>query len=83
MISLLDEHVGENYKETEGIRQAVRLGKWKGIRARIQKDNMKIQLFNLDKDMQDQHNVAGQHPKVVQKIRHIMADQHTTQKVDL
>jgi arylsulfatase len=43
---------------------------------------LKIQLFNLKKDIQEQHNVADQHPKVVQKMKHIMSREHTTPKVD-
>jgi arylsulfatase len=66
-----------------GGKQAVRIGKWKGIRANIKKKgNMKIQLFNLKKDIQEQHNVTGQHPEIVQKISHIMSIQHTVPKVD-
>jgi arylsulfatase len=63
-------------------KQAVRLGKWKGIRNHMQKGNMSIQLFNLDNDMKEQHNVADQHPEVVQKIKHIMANQHTVPQVN-
>jgi arylsulfatase len=66
-----------------GGQQAVRLGKWKGIRMNIKKKgNLKIQLFNLKEDIQEQHNVADQHPKVVQKIKHIMANEHTMPEVD-
>lgn len=65
-----------------GGQQAVRMGKWKGLRMRIKKGNMKIQLFNLKKDLQEQHNVAAQHPEVVQKIKRIMIKEHTVPKVD-
>lgn len=65
-----------------GGQQAVRMGKWKGIRMNIKDGNMEIQLFNLKKDVQEQHNVASKHPKVVQKIKHIMAKEHTIPKVD-
>jgi arylsulfatase len=63
-------------------KQAVRMGRWKGIRNHMQKGNMNIQLFNLDNDMQEQHNVASQHPDIVQKIKHIMATEHTVPEVD-
>jgi arylsulfatase len=66
-----------------GGQQAVRMGKWKGIRMNIKKkDNLKIQLFNLKKDIQEQHDVSAQHPDVVQKIKDIMAKEHTIPKVD-
>jgi arylsulfatase len=66
-----------------GGQQAVRIGKWKGLRMNIKrKGNLNIQLFNLKKDIQEQHNVAGQHPKVVQKMKHIMRKEHTVPKVN-
>jgi arylsulfatase len=66
-----------------GGQQAVRIGKWKGIRMNIKKKgNLKIQLFNLKKDIQEQHNVADQHPEVVRKIKHIMLQEHTIPTVD-
>ena len=49
--------------------QAVRLGDWKGIR---QGSNSEIQLYDLKSDMQEKHNLADQHPTVVQKIAGIM-----------
>jgi arylsulfatase len=65
-----------------GGQQAVRKGKWKGIRMHIEKGNLKIQLFNLDKDIQEQHDVADQHPRIVEKIKRIMQQEHTTPAVD-
>jgi arylsulfatase len=46
------------------------------------KGNLKIQLFNLNNDIQEQHDVAIQHPKVVREIKHIMAKEHTVPEVD-
>lgn len=68
------------FPETGG-QQAVRMGKWKGIRMNIRKGNMKIQLFNLDKDIQEQHDVADQHPDIVKKIQEIMQQEHHTPAV--
>ena len=66
-----------------GGQQAVRLGKWKGIRMDIRKKgNMKIKLFNLDEDIQEQHDVADQNPEIIEKIRHIMKTEHTTPEVE-
>ena len=64
-----------------GSQQAVRLGKWKGIRFDILKGNMKIKLFDLDNDIQEQHDVAAQHPDVVKKIEEIMKKEHHTAEV--
>lgn len=65
-----------------GGQQAVRIGKWKGIRFDIRKGNMKIKLFDLDTDIREQHDVAAQHPDIVEKIARIMKEQHHTPEVD-
>ncbi len=61
-----------------GGQQAVRLGKWKGLRMEINKGNRRIQLFNLEKDIQEQHDISGEHPEIVQKIKQIMEKEHKT-----
>jgi arylsulfatase A-like enzyme len=65
-----------------GGQQAVRLNNWKGIRFDILKGNMKIKLFDLDKDIQEQHDVADQHPDIVKQIEQIMIKEHHTPAVD-
>ncbi|MCG8308136.1 MAG: arylsulfatase [Cytophagales bacterium] len=57
--------------------QAVRMGKWKGIRMNIFKGDMKIELFDLENDPREQHDVAGEYPEVVSKIERIMEKEHT------
>ena len=64
-----------------GGQQAVRLGKWKGIRMNILKGNMKIQLYDLDNDIQEQHDVAESHPEIVKQIEKIMKKEHNTPDV--
>ena len=64
-----------------GGQQAVRMGKWKAIRMDIRKGNMSLQLFNLDEDIREQHDVASQHPDIVEKIKQIMKREHTTPEV--
>ncbi len=49
--------------------QAVRMGKWKGIRLG-QKSN--IQLYDLENDISEKNNVADKHPDIVKKIETIM-----------
>lgn len=65
-----------------GGQQAVRMGKWKAIRFNIKKDNLKIQLYDLDTDLQEQHDVAAQHPEIVKKMEQIMKAEHHTPLVD-
>jgi arylsulfatase len=62
--------------------QAVRMGKWKGIRKNIFKDNMEIELYNLDEDISEQNNIASQHPEVVEQIKQIMLKAHTPAEVE-
>ena len=64
-----------------GGQQAVRLGKWKGIIQDMNKGNTAMQLFDLDKDIQEQHDIADQHPDVVKKIAQIMNEEHNTPEV--
>ncbi len=47
-------------------KQAVRMGKWKAIRA-VKTD--KIELYNLDEDLGETNDIAEKHPDVVAKIR--------------
>ncbi|VAX27072.1 Arylsulfatase [hydrothermal vent metagenome] len=57
--------------------QAVRMDKWKGIRKNIFEGNMDIELYDLEKDIKEENNVADQNPDVVQKINEIMKQAHT------
>jgi arylsulfatase len=53
-----------------GKQQAVRLGSWKGIRFGGTKEP--VELYNLDADISENHNVAKGHPDIVAKIKVIM-----------
>ena len=65
-----------------GGQQAVRLGKWKGIRTNMQKGNTTIQLFNLEEDIQEQRDIAPAHPDIVRQIAQIMKAEHQKPEVD-
>ncbi|MCD6347342.1 MAG: arylsulfatase [Bacteroidales bacterium] len=56
--------------------QAVRIGKWKGIRKDIKKGNLEIELYNLEDDIREEKNIASEHPDIVEQMRKIMADEH-------
>jgi len=58
--------------------QAVRLGKWKGVRKNIFDGNLDIELYDLDNDILEQTNLADQHPDIVEKIAAIMIQEHET-----
>ncbi len=59
-----------------GGQQAVRMGKWKGIRRNIFKDSMQVHLYNLEEDIQELNDVADQHPEIVQQIERIFEQEH-------
>ncbi len=57
--------------------QAVRMGKWKGIRFDASVDpNAPIQLFNLEDDIGETTDVADQHTGIVKQIVRIMRAEH-------
>ncbi|MEJ2702798.1 MAG: arylsulfatase [Sedimentisphaerales bacterium] len=55
------------YWELRG-QQAVRMGKWKGLRL---KPNRKIQLYNLEEDIGESDDVASEHPDLVAEVAEI------------
>jgi arylsulfatase A len=53
-----------------GSRQAIRMGKWKAVRLNLAKNrDAPIELYNLNKDPSETHDIAARHEKVVNKIR--------------
>jgi arylsulfatase A-like enzyme len=54
----------------QGKQQAVRMGKWKGIRIGGTKEP--IELYDLSTDIGETKNLAEAHPDIVQRIREIM-----------
>jgi len=61
--------------------QAVRMARWKGIRKNIFKGNMKIELYNIDQDPNEQNDISDDHPDVLQRIEHIMKEQRTPPEI--
>jgi arylsulfatase A-like enzyme len=62
--------------------QAVRLGKWKGIRENIFRDSLRVKLYDLEEDIQELNDVSAQNPEVVKKIELIMKQEHTPAEVE-
>ena len=56
--------------------QAVRMGKWKGIRKNIFDGNLAVELYDLDKDIAETTNIADAHPEIVKQIEEIMIKEH-------
>lgn len=70
------EYLYWEYPEMDG-QQAVRWGKWKGIITNIRKGNTIMQLFDLEKDVQELNDVAAEYPDVVNRLRTFMNEAHT------
>jgi arylsulfatase A-like enzyme len=85
-ISFLPELKGNSQPEHDylywefhelGKKQAVRKGKWKAVRLDIwEKPQNPIELYNLETDLGETNNVAGQHPEVVREMMEILEKAH-------
>ncbi|MCG6186438.1 arylsulfatase [Maribellus maritimus] len=65
-----------------GGQQAVRMGQWKGIRKNIFKDSMRVQLYNLENDIQELNDVSANYPEVVKEIEAIFKQEHTPAEIE-
>jgi len=54
--------------------QAVRLGKWKGIRTRVDRP---LELYDLEQDIGEKVDVAAGHPEQVSRITAILSEART------
>lgn len=57
--------------------KAVRKGPWKGIITNTSKGNDVMELYNLDDDIQELHDVASEHPEIVEEFHRLMDESHT------
>lgn len=85
-LSMVSALTGKGVQEThpwlywefheDGGKEAVRKGRWKGVRTRIDKGGA-FELFDLQTDPGEQHDVSGQHPGIAAELTRIMDAQHT------
>lgn len=62
----------------KGGKQAVRYGNWKGVRLRVCcPEETVFELYDLSKDIHEDHNLAKEHPEMVQKLETIMQQART------
>ena len=60
--------------------QAVRMGKWKGVRQEIRKqEDSPVQLFDLSTDPNESNDVATSNPDIASEIRRVMDSRSTSQ----
>lgn len=85
-ISFLNTLLGKEQKSHDylywefpesGGQQAIRMGNFKAIRKDMHKGNLTWALFDLEKDPQEQHDIANQYPEWIQKAEAIAGAAHT------
>ncbi|MEX0927887.1 MAG: arylsulfatase [Balneolales bacterium] len=61
----------------QGGKQAVREDKWKAVRLDVRsREEAPVELYNLEEDEAEQHNIAGRHPERTARMRRIMDRAH-------
>lgn len=65
-----------------GGQQAIRMGKWKAVRMRIFKGNMKIKLYNLNADPREQFDIAADNPKIVKKMEKLFVSSRVSPEIN-
>ncbi len=56
-----------------GGKQALRLGDWKGVRLNVgEPDKTTFELYNVAEDIHEDHDLAAQHPELVERIGFMM-----------
>lgn len=61
--------------------QAVRMGRWKGVRVQVMKDPQSpVALYDLLSDPAETKDLSAKNPKIVQQIRVIMEREHVENK---
>ena len=62
----------------QGKKQAVRMGKWKGVRLNVYEEpDGPVELYDLEADLSETTDIAAEHPEVVEQIRKIMIEGRT------
>tara|TARA_R110002051_G_scaffold307751_1_gene378971 strand:- start:2526 stop:3920 length:1395 start_codon:yes stop_codon:yes gene_type:complete len=56
-------------EKVKGFRQAVRMGHWKAVRYG---DNYQTELYDLSTDIQEENDVSGEYPELVEKANSIL-----------
>lgn len=64
-----------------GGQQALRVGKWKAVRQNLRKGDLRTQIYDLEADPSEKHDIAADHPEVVARLEAIMQREHTPSKL--
>ncbi len=71
------------YREHQGYgcQQAIRIGDWKGVRAKLKKNpHAPLELYDLKNDLGESKDVAAEHPDIVAQMLKLMKAQHVPSK---
>jgi arylsulfatase A-like enzyme len=72
------EYLYWEYPERGG-QVAVRMGKWKGVRTGVTKNQQAPwQIYNLETDEKETTDLAAQHPELIERFNAIVKKEHTT-----
>jgi len=55
-------------------KQAIRQGKWKAVRFGV---NGPIELYDLNADLSETHDIAADHPEIIEKMKQLFTEAHT------
>jgi arylsulfatase A len=61
--------------------QAIRVGKWKGVRPRLRKGDLALELYDLEVDRAESNDLAAEHPEVVARLEALRAREHAPSEV--
>ena len=66
---------------TQGGQQAVRVGRYKGVRRGIASGNAKVEVYDLQTDVSETTDVAAQHPEIVERVTALFKSEHVASEV--
>ena len=62
--------------------QAIRMGKWKGLKKNLFKEKSKLKLFDLSIDSKELNDLSSKFPEVVSELEEYLKEAHSTPYLD-